>query len=459
MENMDASDNSIKTSIFDLNADCLFEISQYLDFKDLTMLYKTHKHFHNSIERCVASKHFTFEILDYERSYFKEMKAISKFLLLFGKRLEGLKIKLPAHYDYHYDGMISLIQINIETLFEICCANGNIKYLSLENFHLSDEFIRDNGIFVKSLRSMVMENKHINSQKKLLLLPLLQNVKILKIHTNYWDNEHITELLYHLRHLETLQLSGFCNRFQVLTTQLSIKRLEIPNCDCDRNLLVKYFPNLEYLEVGDRSKTYSLKPLLYLPKLKHVSLVINEDIGERVLSFMNAIGRRNVLKTLKIRISLMNRSSNKDDLKNKTILFKEIYKMTNLRALTLEVGSACKHHLKEIASSLKQLQRFTLNCIFSGVDYSKMLIPEILKFIVMAEKLEYLSLSLCEVNANTFKFCEELEKIRCNQGSQKILYVSLLVEPKIYRRINEINFQGKYVKSSCHILSSSNCNL
>lgn len=153
------------------------------------------------------------------------------------------------------------------------------------------------------------------------LLLLLQSVKRLKIKlVNSYDIVVYLDVI-NLCQLETLQLlrSGYPINIEELPTSLSIKRLEIPYCDCDPSLLVKRFPNLDYLELGT-TKKYSLEPLLDLPELKHVSLIYSEDADEHIFAFLYAVGNRNVLETLKLQKAFTNdyhftRKNCMDDLK------------------------------------------------------------------------------------------------------------------------------------------------
>lgn len=464
MENMDTSDHSVATTILKLNKDCLCEIFDYLDYKSLYNIFKAHKYFRSAVDRIVASKVFTFEISEYENSVVKQM---SKFLINFGNRMQGLKIELPAHYETDRREIASLMREHIEMLIEACCAKGNIKYFKFKHFKLSKEFIEDNVIFFKSLRSLEMDVTQVYFDDRFLLLPMLDNVKTLQITVKSDDDkEDVNGYLEGINfgQLKMLQLFGFKNHvnFEKLPISLTITRLELPNCDCDPSLLVQQFPNLEYLEFGRKEMAYSLEPLLNLPKLKHLSLIFCESSNKIVRAFLNEIGKRNVLETFKVQKILsrnyqINTNPASETMKNEQMFAEMVFKMTNLRTLSVN-GFTFKYHLEQMALVLKDLERFSLNCIFGKTDVSKELMPKIFKFIGSCEKLEYLTLYLREENVKLATIYGALVKIRCKQKNQKVLNVSIMVQPRyLYAYIGDREYQGKYVKLSCCDLPSSHC--
>lgn len=136
MENMDTSDNPNKTTILDLNEDCLTEIVKYMEFNDFCNLSKAHQHFRNSINRVVAQKSLTIEI-----DYPSEMHNIAKFLIIFGDRLQRMKIQFPSHYHYKIDEVYTSASGLMKVLIENLCSKGNIKHLSLANHEYNQTFI------------------------------------------------------------------------------------------------------------------------------------------------------------------------------------------------------------------------------------------------------------------------------------------------------------------------------
>lgn len=486
---MGSTKDSIKINICDLCEECLYQVMKYLDYKDLRELYDVHERFHSSIEHVVAKKSFTFKISDYDNGFHsKELEEITKFLSMFGGQLNQLKIDLPAHYEYDHFKIASSMSANIELLIERFCVNGNIKHFTFANFELSDDFIEDNTSFFNSLESIEMDVRQIDSDDCCEMMPMLQMAKSIRIRAR--NNQDINEFLknVNLNQVEVLELNGlnieksgssgtefddfvnlqmaisehfgfekikFDMEIDKLPVSPAVKQLALPGCGYDPALLISKFPNLEHLEYGQEDFKFSLVPLLSLPMLKSLSLLYGQNSKEHVFAIVVELANRNTLEKLKfteitpLLAEKTKRNGHENEKEN--IFVKNLQKLTNLKALSLNTTSNLGYRLEAIARSLKDLRSFEFDCSFikrCGEREKRKLLQEILKFIKKANKLMVLKLTLVLDDTEMRVSFNKISEVRRKQKNQQILNVFLIAdaEYKYAEDINDETHFGKYVR-------------
>lgn len=274
--------------------------------------------------------------------------------------------------------------------------------------------------------------------------------------------------------LEILRLSGFNNKIQFknLPIYLTLKHLEAPRNGFNPDLLVKHFPNLEYLEIGDAGLTGSCEPLVNLSKLKHLSLIYGKRDYDHVFPLINEIANRNQLEVFKMYDDFRNNNNGKPGrsfnlIKNhgkmETNFANNLQQMTNLKTLGLATIFSFNDHLEEIAGSLKELRHFEFGCTFGrcGIAKEKELVPEILKFVAKSEKLVKLSLKFHAENI-TQNFYDDLVNIRRSNKSKEILVVVIQqheCKQSESRYASTLAIKGDHVQMSFEVQEPERCDV
>lgn len=451
-----------KKTIFDLNEDWLTEILKYLDFEELREVKNAHNFFHDAINRVVAKRKYTIYIYSYEGCS-QQLQEYRRDLKAFGDQLQHLSIVFPAHVPLEEQLVAEMVHVNCEMLIEVFCSNGNIKHCSISGIDLTSDYIKDNPKFFETLWSLDMDMRHKDPDDCFKIIPHLNQAKRFKVEIGCIKNDGgINKFLRKINHnqLEVLQLLGFKNeiKFEALPINTTLTHLEAPNNAFDPSLLLKHFPNLEFLEIGQSGLNHSLEPLLNFSKLKHLSLVFGVKDYDYIFPLVKEFANRNQLETIKLNDNFGDQIKyadvDKNLLKLEIDLANNLKKMTQLRSLSLNTVFSFKNRLIDIANSLTYLAQFEFGYTMVQPGIFKVLLPKIVRLVAVSNELEQLTLDFRLEGAALKNVHAKLEQIRRDKRSEKVLNLMVKDSPQAFS--DEAVLDQKYVNVS-HKRRNENC--
>lgn len=427
-------DEKKETKITDLNTSCLIEIFKKLNNEDLQSLKKARNSFGAAVDFVVRTSNIRFKIeaiginQEQDSQYVKQIRKIKKFLQEFGGTLKRLDIEIDGALMYH----VSSISYHFQTIIENYCSNGNIKHCSLRNFELSTEYVEENLLFLRSLRSLEINYQFSNAELLCLMDFIIgSRIEIIKIHSLSFPIQFNILKKIALSRLKAVSIFGSFEGENFddygdldIPVNTALKTLILPWFSFDSAYL-PHFPNIKVLEYVLYS--YPSNHVNDLVKLKKLGLTYNsEEFGE-ISSVFERLTERNSLKYLALDDSYCTEyaevygtfhHSGEEDL-----LSRILCKMTNLEELHLETIFWFKNDLPQIARSLRNLKTFCYDPAtrFYEIEVHQIL-PQLLEFVKLAKNLVELTVGI-PLKEFSQHFYEELVKIRRLQEANNVLYV------------------------------------
>lgn len=435
------------TKLVDLNTECLIEICNYLNCKDLFNLKKTHWKFGDAIDYVVStsiSDQMLFTINAESGDFQNDLSFVKKCLKTFGDRMKYLAIDL-AHFNKTNENARAMCQNDVEKAVQDYCsvAGNNIRYAVFHNFRLrTTTFLNTNKSLFEGLDSLtwITDTDYINEEKE--LLDLLEFVTTSKLKEIIIIPFYLHQMRLNVNIFPKIAASqlerciialGKSKRYFdkiELPINKTLKYLDLDECVYDLEIL-ENFPNIEHLSYW--YKKSPLEPILRLTKLRELEL--GGRLIMRVLPFLSKLADANQIESF---------SYIADATKDEINIFS---KMTNLIELKICVTTENIHCLPQLAENLKKLRKITFFLSGNNDDhFCNDLHQMILKFVKMAKCLVVLTLSMFlheQIKFDYQKLYDDLVIISKTRLSKEELLLQLFYCQAVIISSDE---QRKYVR-------------